>query len=138
MMTHECYKPLKAVLDYFNQDDVTLIGISLGRCLALRAAAHESRVRRIVADDVLSDFPECLMYLVAPEVHDKLTHLLEAGSDDVVDAALEQAMHNSPVVPTPVRGRRMNLQRAAGPHSAQSAEAWGLASGPPRSQDGSS
>jgi pimeloyl-ACP methyl ester carboxylesterase len=33
------------VLDAFNLDDVTLVGISLGGCLAIRATAFEPRVR---------------------------------------------------------------------------------------------
>jgi hypothetical protein len=40
---------------------VTLVGISLGGCLAIRAAAFEPRVRGVVAFDVLSDFFECMM-----------------------------------------------------------------------------
>jgi len=46
------------VLDYFRLDDVTLVGYSLGGCLAMRAAAHEPRVRRVVADDILTDLFE--------------------------------------------------------------------------------
>lgn len=54
-MTPDWHKPVKAVLDYFNLADVTLLGISLGGCLAIRAAAHEPRARRVIAYDVLFD-----------------------------------------------------------------------------------
>ncbi len=54
-LTHEWHKPVGAVLDYFNLNNVTLIGISLGRCLALHAAAYESRVHRVVADHTDTD-----------------------------------------------------------------------------------
>jgi pimeloyl-ACP methyl ester carboxylesterase len=53
--TSEWHKPVKAVLDYFKLDAVTLIGISMGGCLAVRAAAFEPRVRRVIAYDVLFD-----------------------------------------------------------------------------------
>jgi pimeloyl-ACP methyl ester carboxylesterase len=59
-MTHEWEKPTRAILDYFKLDDVTLIGISLGGCFALRAAAFEERIKRVVAWDVVYDFFECV------------------------------------------------------------------------------
>ncbi|HEY8392346.1 MAG TPA: alpha/beta fold hydrolase [Capillibacterium sp.] len=60
-MTHEWEKPTKAVLDYFQLNDVTLIGISLGGYFALRAAAFEKRIKRVVAWDVVYDFFACVM-----------------------------------------------------------------------------
>jgi len=60
-MTHEWEKPTKAVLDYFDLDNVTLVGISLGGYFALRAAAFEKRIRRVIAWDVVYDFFECVM-----------------------------------------------------------------------------
>ncbi len=44
------------MLDYFHLDDVTLMGYSLGGCLAVRAAAYEARVQRVITDDILTDF----------------------------------------------------------------------------------
>ncbi|MFZ5354645.1 MAG: alpha/beta fold hydrolase [Bacillota bacterium] len=54
-LTHEWHKPVKSVLDYFGLDDVTLIGISMGGCMVIRAAAFEKRVKRVVAFDILYD-----------------------------------------------------------------------------------
>lgn len=48
-------RPVAAVLDYYRLTDVTLLGISLGSGLAIRAAAYEPRVRRVVCDAVLFD-----------------------------------------------------------------------------------
>jgi len=56
--TPHWHGPVGAVLNALNLDDVTLVGISLGGCLALRAAAFEPRIRRVVAFDVLSDLYE--------------------------------------------------------------------------------
>lgn len=42
-------KPTSAILDYFNLDNVTLFGLSLGGWLCLRAAAFEPRIKRVVA-----------------------------------------------------------------------------------------
>lgn len=55
-MTHEWEKPVAAILDYLGIHNVTLIGISLGGYLAVRAASREPRVQRVIADDVMLDF----------------------------------------------------------------------------------
>lgn len=55
-MTHEWEKCTSAVLDYYNLNDVTLIGISLGGYLATRAAAYDKRITRLVMYDLIYDF----------------------------------------------------------------------------------
>jgi len=64
-MTADWHKPVGAVLDHFGVDDVTLMGFSLGGCLVIRAAAYESRVSRVIADDILTDFTACFAYRLA-------------------------------------------------------------------------
>lgn len=59
-MTYEWEKPVAAVLDYLGADNVTLIGMSLGGYLAVRAAAFEPRVQRVIAYDVMLDFFACV------------------------------------------------------------------------------
>jgi len=51
-MTHEWEHSVTCVLDYFGLTDVTLLGISLGGYLALRAAAFEDRVSRVISYDI--------------------------------------------------------------------------------------
>jgi pimeloyl-ACP methyl ester carboxylesterase len=48
-------KIIKAVLDHLSLDDVTLIGISMGGWLSLRAAAFEPRIKRVIASSVSFD-----------------------------------------------------------------------------------
>lgn len=55
-LTHEWEKPVKAVLDYFDLKDVTLLGISMGGWLCLRAAAFESRIKRVIASSIAFDY----------------------------------------------------------------------------------
>lgn len=55
-ITIEWERPTKAVLDYFQREDVTLIGISMGGWLGLRAAAFESRIKRVIADGHAIDY----------------------------------------------------------------------------------
>ena len=44
--TPEWEKPVGAVLDFYGAEDVTIVGVSLGGELAMRAAAMEPRIRR--------------------------------------------------------------------------------------------
>jgi len=52
----EWEKPVKAVLDYFSFDRVTLLGISMGGWLCLRAAAFEPRITRVIATGHAIDY----------------------------------------------------------------------------------
>lgn len=54
-MTHNYHKAAKSILDYFNLDDVCFWGVSGGGMAALRVAAYEKRVQRVVCHDVLYD-----------------------------------------------------------------------------------
>jgi pimeloyl-ACP methyl ester carboxylesterase len=99
-MTPEWEKPVKAVLDYFHLDDVTLLGISLGGCLVIRAAAYEPRVRRVITDDIFTNLWECLLRYVRLDqaVQTQLSQLLKAGDSNQVNALLEQQMRESLVI----------------------------------------
>ena len=55
---HDWEKPIKAVLDYFNLSDITLLGISMGGYWCLRAAAFEKRISRVIAFPPLYDWME--------------------------------------------------------------------------------
>ena len=58
-MTPDWERPVSAVLDHFGLECADLFGVSLGGCLAPRAAAFEPRVRRLIVCDVLDDFFDC-------------------------------------------------------------------------------
>ncbi|MCR5320633.1 MAG: alpha/beta hydrolase [Lachnospiraceae bacterium] len=59
--THEWEKPVKAILDYFKLNDVTIIGASLGGYLAPRAAAFEKRITKVVGWSIFPDFFDILL-----------------------------------------------------------------------------
>lgn len=52
----EWEKPTGAVLDYFNLDEVTLLGISMGGWFGLRVAAFEPRIKRVIAQGYAIDY----------------------------------------------------------------------------------
>jgi pimeloyl-ACP methyl ester carboxylesterase len=52
----EWEKPVKAILDYFKLENVTILGISMGGWLCLRAAAFEQRITRVIATGHAIDY----------------------------------------------------------------------------------
>jgi len=62
-LTHEWEKPVGAVLDYFGLDNVTLLGISMGGWMCIRAAAFEPRIKRVIASSIAFDY---LQFIPSP------------------------------------------------------------------------
>jgi alpha-beta hydrolase superfamily lysophospholipase len=93
-MTPDWQLPVGAIIDRLSLSGVTLIGISLGGCLAIRAAAHEPRVSRVVAWDALSDFLEAYLRQVPPAWQATLHALLSVRADTVIDAMVNRSAHD--------------------------------------------
>ena len=91
-MTHEWEKPVAAVLDFFKLSDVTLIGISLGGYLALRAAAYDNRISRVVAYDVMYDFIECFLNRKGPIGRSAMKFLLAFRAAFILNIAISLIM----------------------------------------------
>ena len=60
----EWEKPVKAVFDFFNLNDATLFGLSMGGWLCMRAAAFEPRIKRVIASGHAIDYMKCYPYLI--------------------------------------------------------------------------
>jgi pimeloyl-ACP methyl ester carboxylesterase len=95
-MTHEWHKPVKAVLDYLQLEDVTLLGISMGGCLALRAAAYEPRVKQVIAYDVFFDWLDTSLDKLKP-VKTLLKFLLKVRASGLFNTFLAGIMKRSPL-----------------------------------------
>jgi len=94
-MSSEWQKPVKAVLDFFRLDAVTLMGFSLGGGLAVRAAAFEPRVRRVIAYDILTEFLECVLRPLPPRAQKELLGWIDTGNEGAVNKFFAEAMANS-------------------------------------------
>ena len=55
-IAYEWEKPAKAILDFFELDDVTWLGVSMGGWFCFRAAAYEPRIRRVIASSIAYDY----------------------------------------------------------------------------------
>jgi pimeloyl-ACP methyl ester carboxylesterase len=91
-MTHEWEKPVAAVLDYFQLSDVTMIGVSLGGYLALRSAAHDHRISRVIAYDVMYDFIECFLNRKGPLGRYALKIILAVRAAFIINIAISLVM----------------------------------------------
>jgi pimeloyl-ACP methyl ester carboxylesterase len=94
-MSPEWEKPVKAVLDFFGLDAVTLMGFSLGGGLVIRAAAFEPRVRRVIAYDICTDGLECALRPLPPPEQKELLGWIDSGDEGAVDKLFADAMAKS-------------------------------------------
>jgi alpha-beta hydrolase superfamily lysophospholipase len=94
-MSPEWEKPVKAVLDFFSLDAVTLMGFSLGGGLVIRAAAFEPRVRRVIAYDICTNALECLLRSLPPPAQRKLLGWIDAANAEAVDKFFADAIARS-------------------------------------------
>ena len=92
-MPREWEKPVGAILDFFDIDDCTLIGMSLGGYLAPRAAAFDSRIKRVVAWGAMHDM------LAGPRQDPQFTmleNLVSAGERGKTNGAFRQMSEDNP------------------------------------------
>jgi pimeloyl-ACP methyl ester carboxylesterase len=94
-MSHEWEKPVKAVLDFFRLDAVTLMGFSLGGGLVIRAGAFEPRVRRVIAYDIMTNGLECFLRPLPLPAQKELLDWIDTGNEGAVDKFFADAMAKS-------------------------------------------
>jgi pimeloyl-ACP methyl ester carboxylesterase len=85
-MPHEWEKPISSVLDFFNPKNTTLVGISLGGYLALRAAAFEPGIERVVAYDVVYDAFECFTNHLPEPMRTEFRDMVVSGKKDELNS----------------------------------------------------
>ena len=62
-LTYKWEKPTKAILDYFNPVNNTLLGLSMGGWFCLRAAAFEPRIKRVIASGHAIDYMKSMNFI---------------------------------------------------------------------------
>jgi len=96
-MPHDWERPVAAILDHYNIDDCTLVGMSLGGYLAPRAAAFEPRVKRVVAWGAMYDFLGAVGRQLSPPKVAALQTLVRLGARKQVNAAIERVGKTNPL-----------------------------------------
>jgi pimeloyl-ACP methyl ester carboxylesterase len=94
--TTEWEKPVAAVLDHFELDDVTLLGLSLGGYLAPRAAAYLTRIKRVIAFDVCWDMFEAGLSTRPALLRLALRALMTLRAGRILDASVAKQMQRDP------------------------------------------
>lgn len=94
----EWEQPVKAVLDFYDLDDVTIIGLSLGAMLAPRAAAFEKRIKRVVAWSLLPNLFDLLLYDMPARFQQVIRLSMALEDEEVINLLLKRLMENDPMI----------------------------------------
>jgi pimeloyl-ACP methyl ester carboxylesterase len=94
-MSPEWESPVGSVLDYFELENCTLMGFSLGGYLAPRAAAFEKRIKRLIVDDVLFDFFAVHTAKMPPPLVSMLQSSLDANDAASVNSIVGKIVETS-------------------------------------------
>jgi pimeloyl-ACP methyl ester carboxylesterase len=101
--THAWELPVKAVLDAVGEENVTIMGASLGGMLAPRAAAFEPRIRRVVGWSIFPNFLYVALDMVPAPLRGPVLFMLNHNLRAPVNAVLRRKMAKSPVLDWGVR-----------------------------------
>jgi pimeloyl-ACP methyl ester carboxylesterase len=107
VLTPDWHRPIAAVLDAFGLDDFTLLGISLGGCLVVPAAAFEPLVRRVIAWGIMTDFYGCMTLTLPPPPRSPRDDATNAEAKSRLDLTVQHAAGKSPLLDW--RGSRSSL-----------------------------
>lgn len=96
--THEWEKPVKAVLDYFNLNNVTIIGISLGGYLAPRATAFDKRIAKVVAWSVFPCFQDVIVGIQKPAIQKVFRICMKLHAKPLINMVFLKKARKEPII----------------------------------------
>ena len=96
--THEWEKPVKAVLDFFDLSDITIVGISLGGYLAPRAAAFDKRITKVVAWSVFPCFQDILVSMQPQSTQRAFRTLMKLHARPLLNIVFGKKAKSSPII----------------------------------------
>ncbi len=94
--TYQWEKPVKQILDYFNLDNVIIMGVSLGGMLAPRAAAFEKRITHIVAWSVFPNFLDICLYDLPKPIKTFFALLLKLKAKSIINSIMNSEIKKDP------------------------------------------
>ncbi|MCH4566176.1 alpha/beta fold hydrolase [Bacillus sp. ES1-5] len=92
---HNWEKPVSTVIDYFKLDRVSILGASWGGYLAMRAAAFEKRIDKVIAFNIFYSGLDALKMRMPDNIWNKLTTLLATNEADKINTMFKQMMATS-------------------------------------------
>lgn len=94
-LIHNWEKPISTIIDYFKLDRVSMVGVSLGGYLVMRAAAFEKRVDKIVAFDIFYCFMDALRNRMPEDLMRKIEEMLGKEDKDGINQLFHHLMAKS-------------------------------------------
>lgn len=95
---HEKWEqPVGAILDYYELDDIILMGISWGGYLALRAAAFESRIKHVICHGILYDGLDVQLGLIKQPAKLIMSTLLNFKLQKIINKFAYKKMQHDPL-----------------------------------------
>ena len=88
-MTSKWEEPVSVILDFYHLKDVCLLGMSLGGYLALRAAAKEKRVTKVIAFDTFYCMEDSFL-MNAPENISCIPNILDKKTATTINLLLDE------------------------------------------------
>ncbi|MEW9095889.1 MAG: alpha/beta fold hydrolase [Clostridiaceae bacterium] len=92
--TYKWEKPVKAILDFFNLNDITIIGASLGGMLAPRAAAFDKRIQRVIAWSIFPNFFHVILSNDSKKEQDLIRWCVKHKMKFLINAAANKEIKN--------------------------------------------
>lgn len=90
--------PVKAILDYYDLNDITIMGASLGAMLAPRAAAFEKRIKRVVAWSLLPNLFDLIVYKMPEDLQEVIRLLMKMENEEIINLIMKRIMGKDPLV----------------------------------------
>lgn len=90
---HNWEKPVTTVLDYFGVEETSILGISWGGYLCMRAAAFEKRIKEVICFDIFYSGMD--VFAKNKEIKDTLEKLLTNNEKDKINQMLLSNMKNN-------------------------------------------
>lgn len=94
-LIHSWERPISTILDYFNIQRASAVGMSLGGYLVMRAAAFEKRLDKVVAFDIFYSFMDSLRIRLPYDKMTKIEQLLASGQKDIINQTFKMMMDQS-------------------------------------------
>ncbi|WP_028546779.1 alpha/beta fold hydrolase [Paenibacillus taiwanensis] len=92
---HNWEKPISTIIDYFKLDQVSILGASWGGYLAMRAAAFEKRIDKVIAFNIFYCGLDALKNRMPTDTYKGIMQLVDHNEADKVNRLLERMMANN-------------------------------------------
>lgn len=88
----EWENPVATIFDYFGIKNAAVMGVSFGGYLAMRAAAYDKRITKVICFDIFYSFFDSLKLSMPKEIFTKISELLNSGDQPKLNKLVYRLM----------------------------------------------